>query len=57
MTDSELLDLALEHLVQFESDEPCDAMSGNEYCEEHCVYPCPTKECWKTYIKMTLEET
>lgn len=57
MTDSELLDLALEHLVQFKSDEPCEAMSGNEYCEEHCVYPCPTKECWKTYIKMTLEET
>ena len=57
MTDSELLDLALEHLVQFKSDEPCEAMSDNKYCQENCIYSWPTKECWKAYIKMALEET
>ena len=49
MSDSELLDKALEILENMGFDIPCDEMFGCEYCK-NCEYDHPKKECWKKYL-------
>ena len=49
--DSELLDKALETLVDMEFDIPCDAMFDSGWCEEYCNFDHPQKECWKKYLE------
>ena len=49
-------DKILEFLEGFESDHPCEMMSGkNDWCEINCNYAFPTKECWLHYANMILE--
>lgn len=45
-----LVDLAVDELVSFEHDRPCDEMSGGGYCETHCKYNRPQRECWIRYF-------
>lgn len=51
MTNEEMLDKAIEFLVDMEKDIPCEEMYGyTDYCEENCVYSCPQKECWRYFL-------
>lgn len=50
-----MLDQALEWLVKFESDIPCDEMSGSDFCADNCRFDCPQKECWKRFLEEELK--
>ena len=54
MKTAELLDKALQMLVDSESDVPCVAMHGSSFCEDFCnvnLLEWPKKECWLHYIE------
>lgn len=58
MTDAELLDAALQILVDFELPEMvCDVLSEvDDTCSETCKYDCPTKECWWRFLEVKAKE-
>ena len=57
MTDAELLDAALQTLVDFELDMPCDVLNDvDDWCYEMCKYNCPTKECWRRFLEVKAKE-
>ena len=41
MTTEEMLDKAIQFLVDLETEIPC---------EENCEYCCPQKECWRYFL-------
>lgn len=45
-----LLNLAVDMLVSFGHGRPCEEMSGGGYCETHCEYSQPQRECWIRYF-------
>lgn len=47
-------DAAVDILVGFEYPIPCesDELGGSEYCEEHCTFKAPQKECWLKYFEV-----
>ena len=50
MTNEEMLDKAIQFLVDMETDIPCEEMFGyTDYCED-CGYNCPQKECWQYFL-------
>ena len=54
----EELELALETLVYFEFDTPCEKMRDN-FCEDYCLAKDkvgPDKECWLHYLTQRREE-
>lgn len=56
MLTAELLDMALQALVDIESDIPCDAMANaDNFCEDFCMVKNdeigPNKECWLHYLE------
>jgi hypothetical protein len=55
----EELELALDTLVYFEFDTPCEKMRDN-FCEDYCMVKDevgPDKECWLHYLTQLREET
>ena len=54
----EELELALDVLVYFEFDTPCEKMRDN-FCEDYCMVKGtvePDKECWLHYLTQLREE-
>lgn len=54
----EELELALDTLVYFEFDTPCEKMRDN-FCEDYCMAKGivgPDKECWLHYLAQRREE-
>lgn len=49
-------EVLLDLLVTFESDRICDDMSTTEYCEKHCNYTCPQKECYMKYAEIKVKD-
>ena len=50
MNNEEMLDKAIQFLVDMETDIPCEEMFGyTDYCED-CGYSCPQKECWQYFL-------
>lgn len=45
-------DAAMDQLVKFEYPIPCesDELALSEYCEKHCSFRTPQKECWMEYF-------
>ena len=57
MSDSEILEMALNVLVGFELDLPCDELAEvDDKCYETCAYNCPQKECWRRYLEYRAKE-
>ena len=57
MDDAKLLDAALQMLVDFESESPCDTLTDiNDICAETCKFNCPQKECWRRYLEYIAKE-
>ena len=57
MTDTELLEMALSILVDFEIEMPCDTLNDvDDICFETCNYVCPQKECWRRYLEYRAKE-
>ena len=57
MDDAKLLDAALQMLVDFELESPCDTLPDiDDTCAETCKFNCPQKECWRRYLKYIAEE-
>lgn len=57
MADTELLDAALQILVDLELDIPCDVLTEvDDLCDEICKYNCPTKECWRRFLEVKAKE-
>ena len=57
MSTEQLLDAALTMLVSFQIDIVCDQMHDvGDWCEKHCEYDCPQKECYKRYFEMKEEQ-
>lgn len=51
-------DALLEMLVEMESGRVCEVMNvsecGEEWCQEHCEYQLPQKECYLKYAEIRL---
>lgn len=57
MTDSEILEAALETLVDFELELPCDVLNDvDDACYALCAYTSPQKECWRRYLEYRVKE-
>ena len=53
MNTEQLLDAALEMIVSLEMDIVCDQMHDvGDYCEKHCDFKVPQKQCYKKYFEM-----
>ena len=51
MNNEEMLDKAIQFLVDMETEIPCEEMCGyTDYCVENCKYHCPQKECWQYFL-------
>ena len=51
MNNEEMLDKAIQFLVDMETEIPCEEMYGyTDYCEKNCGYSCPQKECWRYFL-------
>lgn len=57
MDKRKLCDLALDELFKTELSAPCDEMADKDsWCEEHCRYSSPQKDCWQRYLELTHPE-
>ena len=50
MNNEEMLDKAIQFLVDLETEIPCEEMYGyTDYCVENCKYSCPQKNVGGTF--------
>lgn len=54
----EVQDVLISMLLSYEDEhiceEMCDDYEMNEWCEAHCRYTCPQKECYLKYAKFII---
>jgi hypothetical protein len=60
MSESDLLNAALEELAGFNSSKPCEyfAETGGEQweaCADICAYEAANPDCWRRYLETMLE--
>ena len=57
MDDAKLLDAALQMLVYFELENPCEVLPDiDDTCAETGKFNCPQNECWRRYLEYIAEE-
>ena len=57
MTDAEKVEKLLNHICEYEESMDCETLFGDviyendgEWCEEHCRYYSPQKECFRHFL-------